>query len=82
MLGTAKNGVKSGQEADEVFAKMKSVNFNWRGGICTWFNFWPGNGLGVSALLIVTITVLFTLGGMTPVQLKPVGLGLNTLSRA
>lgn len=45
MLGTAKHGLKAGASADEVLAKMKSVRFNWRGGKCTWFGFWFGNGL-------------------------------------
>lgn len=72
MLGTAKRGAGAGPAADEVFSKMKSVDFDWRGGKCTWFGFWLGNGLGVSALLVLAITVLFTLGGLTSDQLQSV----------
>ncbi len=70
MLATAKRGVKSGAEADEVLAKMKSVRFTWRGGNCSWFGFWLGNGLGVSALLIPVIAVVWTLGGLSPEQFQ------------
>lgn len=72
MLGTAKRGPGAGPAADEVFSKMKSILFEWRGGKCTWYGFWLGNGLGVSALLVIAIVVLFTLGGLTPEQLQPV----------
>lgn len=68
MLGTAKRGVNAGPVADEVFEKMKSVSFEWRGGNCTWFGFWLGNGLGVSALLVPVIAILYTLGGLSAEQ--------------
>jgi hypothetical protein len=70
MLATAKRGVGAGAAADEVLARMKSVGFEWRGGKCTWFGFWMGNGLGVSALLIPVIVGLYTLGGLTADQIE------------
>jgi hypothetical protein len=51
---------------------MKSVGFEWRGGKCTWYGFWLGNGLGVSALLVLGIATLYTLGGLSPEQIAPV----------
>lgn len=72
MFRTAKYGVESGAEADEVFKMMKNVEFNWRGTNCTWFNFWMGNGLGVSALLILAIVVLYTVAGLTTDQAKTI----------
>jgi hypothetical protein len=72
MVGTLRKGRQSGVEEDEVFAKMKSVHFTWRGADCTWFGFWLGNGLAVSALLLLAITVLWVLGGLAPNQLAAV----------
>ncbi len=72
MLATVMHGRSSGPEADEVFSKMKSVHFIWQGAHCTWYDFWLGNGLSVSALLILGIVVLWVLGGLPPNQLKPV----------
>lgn len=72
MLGMAKRGPGAGPAADDVLAKMKSVEFNWRGGKCTWFGFWMGNGLGVSALIVPVIAVLYTLGGMSAEQFQSV----------
>jgi hypothetical protein len=63
MIGTAKKGPGAGPEADQVLASMKAVHFKWRGADCTWYNFWMGNGLGVSALIILAIGVLWVLGG-------------------
>lgn len=72
MLRMGKVGPNAGPAADEALQKMKSVSFQWRGGKCTWFGFWMGNGLGVSALTILGITVLYTLGGLTAEQMQPV----------
>lgn len=63
MIGTAKKGPGAGPEADQVLASMKAVHFKWRGADCTWYDFWMGNGLGVSALIILAIAVLWVLGG-------------------
>ena len=35
-----------GAEADAVFEAMKTVEFNFNGATCTWYNFWFGFGLG------------------------------------
>ena len=66
MLGVARKGPQSGPEADRVLADMKAVRFDWRGANCSWYGFWMGNGLGVSALLIPVIVGLWMLGGATP----------------
>jgi hypothetical protein len=63
MLGTARRGPQAGPEADEVMARMKAVRFTWRGADSTWYAWWMGNGLGVSALLVLPIVVLWCLGG-------------------
>ena len=63
MIGTARKGPGAGPEADQVLASMKSVRFRWRGADCSWYDFWMGNGLGVSALIILAIAVLWVLGG-------------------
>jgi hypothetical protein len=70
MLGTARRGARAGAEADQVFAQMKSVRFRWQGADTTWFNFWLGNGLCVSALMLPAIVALWTLGGLDPSLVK------------
>ena len=68
MLGTARRGPRAGADADRVFADMKSVHFMWQGADTTWFSFWLGNGLCVSAALVVPIVVLWELGGLDAAQ--------------
>ena len=68
MLGTARRGPKAGPEADRVFADMKSVRFRWQGAETTWFGFWLGNGLVVSAAFLVPIIALWVLGGLDATQ--------------
>lgn len=68
MLGTARRGPKAGPEADRVFADMKSVRFRWQGAETTWFGFWLGNGLVVSAAFLVPIVALWVLGGLDATQ--------------
>lgn len=68
MLGTARRGPGAGAEADAVFASMRSVHFRWRNADCTWYAFWMGNGLGVSALLVLGVAVLWFLGGAAEAQ--------------
>lgn len=70
MLWTARKGVAA-PEADRVLAEMRAVHFQWRGADATWFGFWMGNGLGVSALLAVTVLVLWTLGWTEPSGARP-----------
>lgn len=66
MLGTARRGPQAGPEADRVFADMKSVRFRWQGAATTWFDFWLGNGLCVSAFMLTAIVALWTFGGLDP----------------
>jgi hypothetical protein len=54
----------AGPEADQVFASMKSVRFRWQGAETTWFKFWLGNGLCVSAMFLPAIVTLWVLGGL------------------
>lgn len=68
MLGTARRGPQAGPEADHVFSLMKSVQFKWQGADTTWFGFWLGNGLCVSAFMLPTIVALWVLGGLDPTQ--------------
>jgi hypothetical protein len=62
MLGTARHGPQAGQEADRVLVEMRSVHFVWRGMDSSWYRWWLGNGLCVSALLILAIVILWMLG--------------------
>lgn len=64
MLGTARRGPGAGAEADHVFAQMRSVRFTWQGADTTWFDFWLGNGLCVSAFMLSSIVTLWVLGGL------------------
>lgn len=66
MFGIARDGPEAGPEADRVLAEMKNVRFRWRGGDCTWFGWWMGNGLGVGALLVLPVSILWILGGAVP----------------
>ena len=68
MLGTARRGPRAGPEADRVFADMKSVRFRWQGAETTWFGFWLGNGLVVSAAFLSPIIALWVLGGLDATQ--------------
>ena len=68
MLGTARRGPKAGPEAEHVFSLMKSVHFKWQGADSTWFDFWLGNGLCVSAFMVTTIVALWVLGGLDSTQ--------------
>ena len=68
MLGTARRGPRAGADADRVFADMKSVHFKWQGADTTWFSFWLGNGLCVSAAFVVPILALWVLGGLDAAQ--------------
>jgi hypothetical protein len=69
MLGTARRGPQAGPEADRVFAEMKAVRFRWQGSATTWFGFWLGLGLCVTAAWLVPIVALWVLGGLDAMQL-------------
>jgi hypothetical protein len=64
MVGTAARGPQAGAQAEQVFSAMKSTHFVWAGADSTWFGLWLGNGLSVSALLLLAIVVLWVLGGL------------------
>jgi len=62
MLGTARTGPRAGAEADRVFRDMQFVHFTWQGADTTWFKFWLGNGLCVSALFLPAIVAADRVG--------------------
>src|SRR5262245_55702120 len=68
MLGTARRGPNAGPDVDRVIGEMKAVRFRWQGAETTWFRFWLGNGLCVSAALLVPIVALWVLGGLDAAQ--------------
>jgi hypothetical protein len=68
MLGTSRRAPEPGVPADEVFHAMKSVHFTWQGADHTWYASWMGNGLSVSALLLLAIVILWVLGGLDASQ--------------
>src|SRR6267378_1958988 len=68
MLGTARTGPRAGAEADRVFRDMQFVHFTWQSADTTWFKFWLGNGLCVSALFVPAIVALWVLGGLDSLQ--------------
>lgn len=59
MLGTARTGPRAGAEADRVMREMRETRFTWNGADSSWYAWWLGNGLCVSALLVVPITTLY-----------------------
>ena len=63
MLKTAHRGPEAGPDADRVMSQMRAVHFTWRGTDSNWFDWWMGNGLSVSSLLLLAIVVLWALGG-------------------
>jgi hypothetical protein len=68
-----------GSAADDVMAVMKSVHFTFMGADCTYYGFWLGFGLMVSAFLLFAALVAWQLGGTTAdehARLAPVAWGL------
>jgi hypothetical protein len=59
-------------EADAVFAMMKSVKFEFHGGQCSWYGFWLGFGLMVSAFLLLSAVIAWQLDRVPPAAWKPV----------
>jgi hypothetical protein len=55
-----------GAEADAVFEAMKTVEFNFNGATCTWYNFWFGFGLGTSINQILSATIAWQLDKVDP----------------
>src|SRR5262249_33955742 len=55
-----------GLASDVVFASMKAVHFNFNGSDCTWYGFWFGFGLMVSAFLLFSAIVAGQLDKVRP----------------
>jgi len=55
-----------GPGADAVFHAMKTVQFNFKGAICTWYGFWFGFGLMVSAFLLFSAIAAWQLDKVPP----------------
>jgi hypothetical protein len=62
MLGQKSLGVAS----DVVFAQMKAVHFDFNGADATWYGFWMGFGLTVSAFLLVVALTAWQLDAVAP----------------
>ena len=55
-----------GSAADGVFAAMKSTHFDFNGSDSTWYGFWMGFGLTVSAFLVLVAVTALVLDRVTP----------------
>lgn len=55
-----------GPASDVVLAAMKSTHFVFNGADCTWYGFWFGFGLTVSAFLLLVAVTAFVLDRVTP----------------
>jgi hypothetical protein len=66
MLGQKSLGIAS----DAVFAQMKAVHFDFNGADATWYGFWMGFGLTVSAFLLLMALAAWQLDAV-PAQAWP-----------
>ena len=55
-----------GAEADAVFEAMKTVEFNFNGATCTWYNFWFGFGIGASINQLLSAVIAWQLDKVDP----------------
>jgi len=55
-----------GPASDTVFAAMKATHFEFNGADCTWYGFWFGFGLTVSAFLVLVAVTALVLDRVTP----------------
>ena len=55
-----------GPASDAVFDAMKSTHFTFNGADCTWYGFWFGFGLTVSAFLVLVAVTALVLDRVTP----------------
>jgi hypothetical protein len=53
-----------GAASDSVFEQMKRVHFDFNGADCTWYGFWFGFGLTVSAFLLLSAIIAWELSGV------------------
>jgi hypothetical protein len=68
-----------GPASDLVFADMKSTHFEFNGADCTWYGFWFGFGLTVSAFLVLVAVTTLVLDRVTPdawQQVQPIAWAL------
>jgi hypothetical protein len=68
-----------GSAADDVLSIMKNVHFTFMGADCTYYGFYLGFGLMVSAFLLFAAIVAWQLGGMGAgdrVRTAPIAWGL------
>lgn len=60
-------GQKSfGPASDAVFAAMKSVHFDFNGADSTWYGFWFGFGITISAYIVFSAVVAWQLDRVPP----------------
>jgi hypothetical protein len=55
-----------GFAADSVFALMQSVHFDFGGASCSYYDFWMGFGLMVSAFLLLSAVMAWQLAKVEP----------------
>jgi hypothetical protein len=55
-----------GPASDAVFAAMKLVHFNFNGADASWYGFWFGFGLTVSAYALFSVVVAWQLDKVAP----------------
>lgn len=55
-----------GPASDAVFAAMKATHFTFNGADCTWYGFWFGFGVTVSAFLVLVAITALVLDRVTP----------------
>jgi hypothetical protein len=55
-----------GPASDAVFSAMKSTHFDFNGADSTWYGFWFGFGLTVSAFLLLVAVTALVLDRVTP----------------
>jgi hypothetical protein len=55
-----------GPASDAVFATMKAVHFSFNGADATWYGFWFGFGLTVSAYVLFSVIVAWQLDKIGP----------------
>jgi hypothetical protein len=68
-----------GPASDAVFSAMKSTHFEFNGADCTWYGFWFGFGLTVSAFLALVAVTALVLDRVTPEawpQVQPIAWAL------
>ncbi|HEX4458558.1 MAG TPA: hypothetical protein VIA18_11345 [Polyangia bacterium] len=60
-----------GGQAEAVFHAMKAVKFPMMGATCSWYGYWLGFGLMVTAFLLFSAVLTWNLAGLTRAQRQP-----------